>query len=1221
MFHRTVSGFHVLTLAWLVGLTAVGGVGAAAVVDEPQGARTNHGGTLWHYRRNPRVIREFHTFLRNQDLSPRDVLPDDALRPPEKLFRILIEPEQLPAFPKAPWRVAKWPEASGGGGLAAVQRATGAYISVPIDVPAARTYRLWVRYYAFADVLGIFGLQIYPTDREEPVAILDVLANERPLKEAGWRWASYLVDLPAEVVELRIVHTSAHNEAPGPRADRRLDCVYLTTECWREAPPLALLEQIAGTGSTSDRPFVKSAPRDQALRTAHAFHRAALETARIQHLPFGQGKQDRDDWAWWMARPADWESARQYPKLFDVSYRFWRDKLGQLAETSHEPLPDYRDPSRQIVFDDHWNLVGNPVMVARQVKRMIASYPKPGGSDHHYHWLEVEDFEHADSGWQRTSRAGNSVRCLRPRSNEVAAGARQRIHIDRPGRYAVWVLKGMLGRSYAPLRVRVTGEDTPPMEKKLLGGDDPSDHGADWSWHKIGIVGARAGEMLELEVHSVPRSQLASKVKHAREAPPKVRPGMFYRWIEAEQMEAIAFDWDVTSRSGNSADHCIGLGVDPTGGAGYAGQEVAVDQPGEYYLWVRKGVDGNTYSPLRINMLSPRFGPPQRRSSQKEWWDQRRSDDYKADVELGTIVQENLDGNTYEPRPPGNWTWQRVGPLRVEQRGDIRIEVNRRHYPHFNGSRGALTPAIRKLMGAHHLDCVLLTNDADYTPSGIHDPTSSGVLYLRPAVDVMVVTDNLDWKPRRTERPVLNRREYLRRAEALGAAAGDGYLLWVDDPYGWWTDRDWPRDGIGDMGADRIRRVVPRDSVLAAAIRLRNLREEALRFEVRITPLENERGKSFDSKASWRVVANMAPAWTPIPLLRRPGITLPPYHPACIWLTLDARGLEPGTYRGAVVLASLDDLPARRVPVELHVAPHAATPRRPILVGGYGRPFPGLVYKQDFKDHGMTLSRARFANRAERRRWGVLMTEYPLGEFGPKRDGPLRRQFRHVLEHMRDQKMGFGECLWKIGDEPSGTADVFAYDGKVMLEMEPRARILYNPGPRAGLNTFEALDPHVAVWEPHLKHLRFPRRAALITAKPYMWYDVYSTNEWSTRLPGRIYTQIRSVPARPGNCIGTKFYTVRATERFPWDTAHQMIAFHEGLFMYPTPHGPVPSRGWEAVRDAAQHADLAVLLEEIVAERGLSGKYAGVAGEGSIEQLLAALAELTSNRPKAPGAL
>ena len=48
-----------------------------------------------------------------------------------------------------------------------------------------------------------------------------------------------------------------------------------------------------------------------------------------------------------------------------------------------------------------------------------------------------------------------------------------------------------------------------------------------------------------------------------------------------------------------------------------------------------------------------------------------------------------------------------------------------------------------------------------------------------------------------------------------------------------------------------------------------------------------------------------------------------------------------------------------------------------------------------------------------------------------------------------------------------------------------------------------------------------------------------------------------------------------------------------------------------AVRDAGRHANLAVLLKEMAAERGLAEKYAGLAGQGSAEQLLAALAELT----------
>ena len=49
------------------------------------------------------------------------------------------------------------------------------------------TYCLWVRFYAFASSAGLIGIRIDPTGEEDPLPLLDVLANEWQVKEAGGR--------------------------------------------------------------------------------------------------------------------------------------------------------------------------------------------------------------------------------------------------------------------------------------------------------------------------------------------------------------------------------------------------------------------------------------------------------------------------------------------------------------------------------------------------------------------------------------------------------------------------------------------------------------------------------------------------------------------------------------------------------------------------------------------------------------------------------------------------------------------------------------------------------------------------------------------------------------------------------------------------------------------------------------------------------------------------
>ena len=68
-------------------------------VDEPQGLRSNLGGTLWHYRHNTDLIQEFYEYLRNRGLKPSNLLSPEDLKAPEQMVRILIEPEQLDNLP------------------------------------------------------------------------------------------------------------------------------------------------------------------------------------------------------------------------------------------------------------------------------------------------------------------------------------------------------------------------------------------------------------------------------------------------------------------------------------------------------------------------------------------------------------------------------------------------------------------------------------------------------------------------------------------------------------------------------------------------------------------------------------------------------------------------------------------------------------------------------------------------------------------------------------------------------------------------------------------------------------------------------------------------------------------------------------------------------------------------------------------------------------------
>jgi hypothetical protein len=327
-------------------------------------------------------------------------------------------------------------------------------------------------------------------------------------------------------------------------------------------------------------------------------------------------------------------------------------------------------------------------------------------------------------------------------------------------------------------------------------------------------------------------------------------------------------------------------------------------------------------------------------------------------------------------------------------------------------------------------------------------------------------------------------------------------------------------------------------------------------------------------------------------------------------LTLNLKDLPPGSYRSTITLTGDDGLPVRQVPVELKIADVAIAPLRPILFDGWHGPYRGRVYKEDFKAHGVNVLVGSMS-KADRERWGYRIVKYNTSEGGPKRHRVLFEQHHSLLERMRVTEVGFDECIWRIGDEGSGIG--FLYPGKLAKQIEPRIPVSYNPGPVPGLAAFKELDPYTTVWYPYVKHFNYPKRVAIFSAKPYLFYTVNSGRELSAALPGRIYRQVRSVPARPGNCLGTGVYTAKRFMRDPWDTAYQVMPADEGVFMYPSRHGAVPTRTWEAARDAAQHANLAVMLKEKAAAMGMSERFDDLVANGSVLQLLTAIGEMSSN--------
>lgn len=333
--------------------------GNTDIVDEPQGARYSLGTTLWHLGHKPDIIRRFHVYLKERGIKPEDVLPKEKLTPPETLRRILVQPELIPSDELGGWH-------SDGIQITSHSADAGPSVSLTIEVDRSGLYRLWVRYFGWADATALTSLKIYKVGKEEDGPLVDDEIHDSPEKEEGYTWKDIMVELKPGKYTIRLSHKTRWWQAPKHIGWRKrlIDCIYLTDEIWAEAPSEETLDAVCESGKPNGI-LLTQAPQLK--------------------------KKDFPLWTWWQVRPIHWEMAKDNKKLFDLSYYFWQRGTDVLARAPYSELPDYRDQRRQVIFDDVWNIVANPARIRRQrleLQKDVDLSP----NEHQHYWINASRF-------------------------------------------------------------------------------------------------------------------------------------------------------------------------------------------------------------------------------------------------------------------------------------------------------------------------------------------------------------------------------------------------------------------------------------------------------------------------------------------------------------------------------------------------------------------------------------------------------------------------------------------------------------------------------------------------------------------------------------------------------------------------------------------------------------------------------------------------------------
>ncbi|MCM8815613.1 MAG: hypothetical protein NC931_06515, partial [Candidatus Omnitrophica bacterium] len=318
----------------LIFLMCISGFLFAQVVDEPLGARYSLGMTLWHMGHNPEMIARFHQYLKQQGFSP-EKLVSSKLKQPQSMLRIIVEPEMLGVENLGGWKIS-------GNYITSGATDAGPTVSIPLKIPKAGIYRFWLLYYARPGHRGVTFIKFYKKGNENhgPIFQMDEFYDQPPEKE-GPVWKDMLVELPQGDLIVKLGHVTRWWHGKGGYDIRRVDCFYLTEEIWKQPPSLEELKSM------------KESSQPDGIQWTFSFQ---------------LDKSEYDNWKWWQVRPLSWEEKNENPALFELSRKFWEKEIEQLSNKDYDEknLPDYREPERQVVFNEIWNMVANPVRAKRQ---------------------------------------------------------------------------------------------------------------------------------------------------------------------------------------------------------------------------------------------------------------------------------------------------------------------------------------------------------------------------------------------------------------------------------------------------------------------------------------------------------------------------------------------------------------------------------------------------------------------------------------------------------------------------------------------------------------------------------------------------------------------------------------------------------------------------------------------------------------------------------------
>jgi len=457
-------------------------------------------------------------------------------------------------------------------------------------------------------------------------------------------------------------------------------------------------------------------------------------------------------------------------------------------------------------------------------------------------------------------------------------------------------------------------------------------------------------------------------------------------------------------------------------------------------------------------------------------------------------------------------------------------------------------------------------------PTGYTPPST----YRR--IHCFEVTTDPNFTPSGTAEFPITASQYTNRAVGLGGDPAHGYMAWTPaNTYDPLYQISWPTSTIPGPSM-QANLAMARNSYASQPLFLRSLLSTPLTLTVTPGNLSGP-GGSYSKKVQWRIIAfspidTTRDNWSPFQLVRRPDVSLPAYNVAGLWFTVTTDGVSPGEYTCPITLSApgYDD---QTLTLNVHVSPVEISPQQPILVNGWTCPPEGNIYTEDFVVHGMNIWNGEMS-KADMTSWDIRKLYLAIWDSN-------QTAIADLFNRLSSMGVTTDDYLVTVMDEPTGSTQAqlqpFIDIATAIHTVDPNTQIIFDPGEAATTATFQILDPYANWWCPYGVHLNNPAAVAIFSAKPWLWYSTPCLWDKSPGYPAGIYSQLRAAPAQTGQIQGSAFFAFNYPFRDWWDTAYETLPDAQ-VTVLPARHGPVSTRGWEAIRESIQHANLAQMVKE-----------------------------------------